>query len=362
MANDAASRLAELERRGGRPPIGRSSKPPSPRRGRRRRIRWCPHDSRAHAPKSATCTPNGSDSSPRTCASWSRLLRRPARPLAPTCSTRPGSSWMSIVGARRQQERSRSSPGGRSRPPVGHLAVHERRAGRPRALSPAPGGRTGAGTEALSGRAAALQRAGGGGGAGMSDEPEILFRNPSRMFEDGARAKQAHRQYLAEIFAGAYASEAEADAAIDDAAYERFRRPGRRRRPPQARGAELMDEAALVALLTRRAKATKPVTKPTSSGGFDGGCRPARWLLARLRADEPEPSAASPAAPTRPSRKASASSTAASEADRGGRYASRCSSTPSAAASSAAPSASRSRCTTSARSQAAGRSWRRSTS
>jgi hypothetical protein len=37
----------------------------------------------------------------------------------------------------------------------------------------------------------------------MSDEPEILFRNPSRMFEDGARAKQAHRQYLAEIFAGA---------------------------------------------------------------------------------------------------------------------------------------------------------------
>jgi hypothetical protein len=49
-----------------------------------------------------------------------------------------------------------------------------------------------------------------------------LFHNPSRMFEDAARAKAAHRQYLAEIFAGAHASEAEADAAIDDAAYERF--------------------------------------------------------------------------------------------------------------------------------------------
>jgi hypothetical protein len=58
----------------------------------------------------------------------------------------------------------------------------------------------------------------------MSDEPEAqaLFRNPSRMFEDAARTKHAHPQYLAEIFAGTHASETEADAAIDDDAYARF--------------------------------------------------------------------------------------------------------------------------------------------
>ena len=35
----------------------------------------------------------------------------------------------------------------------------------------------------------------------MSEPAEKLFANPSRLFKDGARAKQRHREYLAEIFA-----------------------------------------------------------------------------------------------------------------------------------------------------------------
>jgi hypothetical protein len=56
----------------------------------------------------------------------------------------------------------------------------------------------------------------------VSAEPDAVFVNPSRLFQDGARAKQAHREFLAAILTGSRTPEDDADLVLDDAAYERF--------------------------------------------------------------------------------------------------------------------------------------------
>jgi hypothetical protein len=48
-----------------------------------------------------------------------------------------------------------------------------------------------------------------------------LFRDPRSLVSDGARAKQLHRQHLAQILTGQHGADDESEV-IDQAAYEAF--------------------------------------------------------------------------------------------------------------------------------------------
>jgi hypothetical protein len=84
----------------------------------------------------------------------------------------------------------------------------------------------------------------------MSEHAEQLFVNPSRLFEDGARAKQMRREHIASIFAP----------------------------PPEPEAADVLD--ALVDTVAERIiqRLEQAEPEPSSadaagSGGFDGGAR-----------------------------------------------------------------------------------------
>jgi hypothetical protein len=88
----AAAEIADHERGGGRHAELRQLEAALAEARAAGRIRRCPQSWWAHANASATSTPNGSYSLARTCTSWSPPPKRTAIRLWTTCSSQPSNS------------------------------------------------------------------------------------------------------------------------------------------------------------------------------------------------------------------------------------------------------------------------------